>query len=105
MNYMQLNEIMFNQPLSTVTALIIVLSFIVSGRKVGSLILGSENTISTIFGYIFIVLSLSVIVNALISFRINNMLYVRVFILIIKLMYYRGFPIGLNFMKILNQEW
>ena len=75
MNFLQLNEIIFSQPLSTLVSVLIVMTFILSGRKLGRVILGYDNIFSSIFGYIFIILTLSVIINILISLQINNILF------------------------------
>jgi len=83
MNYLQLNEIIFIQPFSSIIAVIIVMSIISTGHNLGRKILGLDNTESLIIGYVIIIISLSVIVNILITFHINNILFIRVFIIIL----------------------
>ena len=46
MNYTSLNDIIFNPPLSSISALVIISSFIISGRIFGKYILAKDNIIT-----------------------------------------------------------
>ncbi len=80
MSFLSLNEIIFIPPISTIITVLIVISIIFCGRKLGEYIYGCKNIFSNISGYILIILILSIIANSLISYGINGYLIIRLII-------------------------